>query len=78
MTSVQMGNNGWCCANWGSRSRADDPFSHGQIDHPGRAHQERSAQLTRRAGDQFPGRQGQGLPPGRSETADAMGSPPDD
>jgi len=40
---------------------ADGPFGHGEVDHPGPAHQQRPVELTRRAEDNFADRQGQRL-----------------
>ena len=43
------------------RSPADDPFGHGDVDHPAGAHQQRPAELARRADDQDPRQVGQHL-----------------
>ena len=43
-----------CRAGWRDRPlAADGPFGHREVDHPGRAHQKRPAELIRRAKDNF-------------------------
>jgi hypothetical protein len=45
----------------GGGSLTNHPFGHGEIDHPCRAHQERSAEFGRRAEDHLADQQGQRL-----------------
>jgi hypothetical protein len=46
-------------ADWRDRPlAADGPFGHREVDHPGRPHQKRPAELIRRAKDNFADREG--------------------